>query len=164
MTINIDEEVEVKFDFEYKKVIEEVIEKVLDYEKCPYECEVNVLFVDGEMIREINKEQREIDKTTDVLSFPMLDYEKPSDFSNLEDDDSLFDLESGELIFGDIVLNIEKIYSQAEEYGHSVLRELAFLVTHSMLHLCGYDHMEDEERKIMEDRQKEILDELKISR
>ena len=164
MTINIDEEVEVKFDFEYKKVIEEVIEKVLDYEKCPYECEVNVLFVDGEMIREINKEQREIDKTTDVLSFPMLDYEKPSDFSNLEEDDSLFDLESGELIFGDIVLNIEKIYSQAEEYGHSVLRELAFLVTHSMLHLCGYDHMEDEERKIMEDRQKEILDELKISR
>lgn len=164
MTINIDEEVAVSFDFDYKKVIEDVVNKALDYEKCPYECEVNVLMVDGEMIREINKEQRKIDKPTDVLSFPMIDYEEPSDFSGVEEDDSLFDLESGELILGDIVLNIEKIRTQASEYGHSELRELAFLVAHSMLHLCGYDHMEDEERRIMEDRQKEILDELNISR
>lgn len=164
MTINIDEEVIVSFDFNYKKIIEDVVNKALDYEGCPYECEVNVLIVDGEMIREINKEQREIDKPTDVLSFPMIDYETPSDFSGVEDDDSLFDLESGELILGDIVLNIEKIKTQASEYGHSELRELAFLVAHSMLHLCGYDHMEDDERIIMEDRQKEILDELKISR
>lgn len=164
MTINIDEEVVVSFDFDYKKIIEDVVNKALDYEGCPYECEVNVLIVDGEMIREINKEQREIDKPTDVLSFPMIVYETPSDFSGVEDDDSLFDLESGELILGDIVLNIEKIKTQASEYGHSELRELAFLVAHSMLHLCGYDHMEDDERIIMEDRQKEILDELKISR
>jgi len=163
MTINIDEDVTVEFDFDYKKIIKDVIEKVLDFEKCPYECEVNVLFVDGEMIREINKEQRDIDKATDVLSFPMIEYEEVSNFEGL-DEDSFFDLESGELLLGDIVLNIEKIKSQAEEYGHSELRELAFLVAHSMLHLCGYDHIDEDERIIMEDRQKKILDELKISR
>ena len=163
MTINIDEEVSVEFDFDYKKIIKDVIEMVLDYEKCPYECEVNVLFVDGEMIREINKEQRDIDKATDVLSFPMIEYEEVSNFDGL-DEDSFFDLESGELLLGDIVLNVEKIKSQAEEYGHSELRELGFLVAHSMLHLCGYDHINEDERKIMEDRQKIILDELKISR
>ncbi|MBE5960370.1 MAG: rRNA maturation RNase YbeY, partial [Lachnospiraceae bacterium] len=102
---------------------------------------------------------------TDVLSFPMVDYEVPSDFDHLEESaDDYFNPETGELLFGDIVISVDKVISQAEEYGHSTERELAFLVAHSMLHLCGYDHMEDEERLVMEERQKQILDQLNITR
>ena len=111
----------------------------MDYEECPYEAEVSVLL-------------------TDVLSFPMCDYDTPGDFDWLEEHgDDCFHPESGELLLGDIVISVEKVREQAEAYGHSEKRELAFLVAHSMLHLFGYDHMEDEERKIMEAKQEEIL-------
>lgn len=96
---------------------------------------------------------------TDVLSFPMVDYEKPSDFDHVEDAvEDYFNPETGELMLGDIVISVDKVEEQAEKYGHSQTRELAFLVAHSMLHLCGYDHMVDEERLVMEDRQRQILD------
>lgn len=136
-----------------------MVEASLDYEKCPYEAEVNVILTDNEAIREINREQRQIDSATDVLSFPMVDYETPSDFDHVEEAvEDYFNPETGELMLGDIVISVEKVEEQAEKYGHSQTRELAFLVAHSMLHLCGYDHMEEEERLEMEERQRAILD------
>ena len=112
----------------------------------------------------MNRQFREIDRATDVLSFPMVDYEKPGDFAFLEEDDSCFHPESGELMLGDIVISKEKVTAQAEEYGHTKEREFAFLVAHSMLHLFGYDHMEEGERAIMEQKQREILEQLNILR
>ncbi len=158
MTINIEYEAAKKLDLPYEEIIETVVVDALDYENCPYEAEVNVLLTDNEDIRQINNEYREIDSPTDVLSFPMVDYEKPSDFDRLEDmANDYFNPETGELLLGDIVVSVDKVLEQAEKYGHSQTRELAFLVAHSMLHLCGYDHMEEEERLEMEKKQEEIL-------
>ena len=113
----------------------------------------------------MNRNFRGIDRPTDVLSFPLLNYDTPSDFSVAEEEEAdSFDPESGELMLGDIVLSGDKILEQAEAYGHSVKREFAFLVAHSMLHLCGYDHMTEEEAKEMERRQEEILQSLSITR
>ena len=158
MTINIEYEAEKKLDIPYEDIIKRVVEDSLDYENCPYEAEVNVLITGNEDIRQINQEYRNMDSPTDVLSFPMVEYERPSDFERLEEtEDDCFHPESGELLLGDIVISVDKVEEQAEKYGHSQTRELAFLVAHSMLHLCGYDHMEDEERLIMEKKQEEIL-------
>lgn len=159
MTISIEYEAEKKLDLPYETIIRDVVEASLDYEKCPYEAEVNVILTDNEAIREINREQRRIDSATDVLSFPMVDYETPSDFDHVEEAvEDYFNPETGELMLGDIVISVEKVEEQAEKYGHSQTRELAFLVAHSMLYLCGYDHMEEEERLEMEERQRAILD------
>ncbi len=169
MSLFIENEVDAKFDFDYKNVIETVINGAVAYVDCPFEVSVEVTITDNDTIREINREQRDIDNPTDVLSFPLVDYEKPGDFGFLEgtEDDmayDYFDPDTGELMLGDIVLSVDKIYAQAEEFGHSVKRELGFLVAHSMLHLFGYDHMEDEERVEMERMQREILDSLGITR
>lgn len=158
MTINIEYEAEKKLDIPYEDIIKSVAVESLDYENCPYEAEVNVLITDNESIRQINREYRNIDNPTDVLSFPMADYESPSDFEGLEEmANDYFNPETGELLLGDIVISVDKVEEQAEKYGHSQTRELAFLVAHSMLHLCGYDHMEDGERLVMEKKQEEIL-------
>ncbi len=165
MTLNIEYETEKKLDLPYEEIIEKVVNGSLDHEECPYEIELNVILTDNEAIQEINREHRNIDRPTDVLSFPMVDYEVPSDFDHLEEAaDEYFNPETGELLLGDIVISVDKVISQAEEYGHSTERELAFLVAHSMLHLCGYDHMEEEERIVMEERQRQILDKLNITR
>lgn len=165
MTINIEKEIELTFDFDEDAYVEKVILAALDYVDCPYEAEVNVLFTDNAGIHEMNKEFREIDRPTDVLSFPMVSYDIPGNFDTLEEEQGeCFHPETGELLLGDIVLSYDKIKEQAKEYGHSELRELCFLVAHSMLHLAGYDHMEEEEREQMEQMQKEILDQLEIFR
>ena len=164
MTINIDnesdhlDELKSRLSGDYDTIIKKAVIASLDHEECPYECLVDVLLTDDEPIREINREQRMIDKSTDVLSFPMIEYEKPSSFDGFDDRFDLFDPEEGELMLGDIVISLEHVMSQAHEYGHSCDRELAFLVTHSMLHLLGHDHMNDDERLIMEEKQKDILD------
>lgn len=158
MTINIEYEAEKKLELPYESIIEEVVTASLDYEECPYETEVNVVLTDNEEIRRINREFRQIDNATDVLSFPMGDFETPSDFERMEEQpEDYFNPETGELLLGDIVISVDKVEEQAEKYGHSESRELAFLVAHSMLHLCGYDHMEEEERAVMEQKQEEIL-------
>lgn len=158
MTINIEYETDKRLDIPYEAIIRDIIPAALDYEECPYEAEVNVLLTDNEAIREINRDQRQIDAPTDVLSFPMIEFEKESDFDHVEDDaEDYFNLETGELMLGDIVISVEKVAEQAQKYGHSQERELAFLVAHSMLHLCGYDHMDDAEREVMEAKQREIL-------
>ena len=113
----------------------------------------------------MNRIHRQIDRATDVLSFPMLEYDRPGDFPGLEEaGEDLFDPDSGELVLGDIVISKDRVLAQAEEYGHSVLREYTFLIAHSMLHLFGYDHMEEEERLLMEERQREIMDKIHIPR
>ena len=159
MTITIEYEAEKQLDLPYEEIIRDVVNESLDYEECPYEAEVNVILTDNQAIQEINRDHRQIDAPTDVLSFPMVDYEAPSDFDHVEDAvEDYFNPETGELMLGDIVISVDKVEEQAEKYGHSQTRELAFLVAHSMLHLCGYDHMEEEERLLMEARQNEILE------
>ena len=149
-----------------EELIIKVIEASLDYEGCPYEAEVSVTLTDNDNIKCINKEFRNIDKPTDVLSFPMIEYEVAGEFDFLEDDMYIdcFNPESGELLLGDIVLSMDKIIEQADSYGHTQVRELAFLVAHSMLHLFGYDHIKEDEAKVMEAKQEEILQKLSISR
>lgn len=165
MTITIENETDKTFPFDEKELIERVIMGCMDYEKCPYEAEVSVLLTDNEQIHRINKEHRGIDRPTDVLSFPMVDYRAPADFEPLEEaSEDYFNFETGELVLGDIIISVDKVYEQAESYGHSLERELGFLVAHSMLHLFGYDHMEEEERMQMEARQREILNGLSILR
>lgn len=165
MTILFENESGFEFDFPMEEQLEQLITFVSDYVKCPYESEVSVTMVTKEEIHQINQETRQVDRPTDVLSFPMMEYDKPGDF----DGDSFLtsisvNPETEELILGDIVLCADVICEQAEEYGHSRLREFSFLVVHSMLHLFGYDHMEEDERLEMEARQKEIMDALKIYR
>ncbi|MEE0883785.1 MAG: rRNA maturation RNase YbeY [Faecalimonas sp.] len=164
MTLFFEEEGELELDLPCKELAEKVINAALDYADCPYEAEVNLLLTMNDEIREMNQNFRSIDRPTDVLSFPMIDYEEAGNFDFLEDVMEAFHPESGELMLGDIVISKEKVISQAEEYGHSIEREYAFLIAHSMLHLFGYDHMEDDERIIMEQKQKEILKNLQILR
>ncbi len=137
----------------------------MDYLGCPYEAEVSLLLTDDETIHQINKEQRDIDRATDVLSFPMTDYVTEGDFAFLEEEGAdCFHPETGELLLGDIVISGDKVLQQAESYGHSPLREYAFLIVHSLLHLVGYDHMEEQEAKRMEKKQADVLESMGITR
>lgn len=164
MTYNFDTEVEVNFDFDVSSVYEQAVNAVLEYEKCPYEADVSLLITNDDSIREINKEMRGLDTATDVLSFPMSDYTNPADFSNIESDSDAFEPDSGELLLGDIVISLDKIISQADAFGHSTKREFAFLIVHSMLHLIGFDHIEESDRAVMEAHQKEIMNIINIQR
>ena len=164
MTLLYEEEGTLTLPIECKEIAEEVIDAALDYVGCPYEVEVNLLLTMNEQIQEMNSNFREIDRATDVLSFPMVDYEVPGEFDFLEERDDCFNPETGELVLGDIVISKEKVISQAEEFGHSIKREYAFLIAHSMLHLSGYDHMEEEERSEMERMQRELMEKLNILR
>lgn len=165
MIFYIDKEYDVEFPFDMDLVAKAVVETALDYVKCPYDVELNLLITDNEGIRAYNRDYRDIDKETDVLSFPNVDFEKPSDFSDVEDRfEDYFDPDSGMLILGDMVISAPKVIEQANAYGHNEKREFAFLIAHSMLHLCGYDHMDDAERMEMEKHQEAILEILKIRR
>lgn len=151
---------------ELETVIRDVIEYTLKEEELLMDNEVSVILIDNEEIREINAKQRGIDKVTDVLSFPMLHYPKDKVFKdvfiNHEFDQS--DLYDGRLVVGDVALSLEKSKEQSEEFGHSFTRECAYLTVHSILHLLGYDHMEETEKNIMRKREEEILSNFKISR
>ncbi len=161
MTLLLEEDVDVPFSFDYRKVAEEVIDKALEVEEFPYEVEVSLVLTDDAAIHELNQQFREMDRSTDVLSFPMMDYPTPGDFSLL---DLSATSEKDELILGDIVISVDHVLAQAEEYGHSIKREYAFLIAHSMLHLMGYDHMTPDEAALMEEKQSYILDLLHITR
>ncbi|MGP1348878.1 MAG: rRNA maturation RNase YbeY [Stomatobaculum sp.] len=157
MTIEISYEAEEKLHIAYRKIIERVAKACLEAEAFPYETELSVAVTDGPAIRELNREYRGIDRETDVLSFPMLEFLRPGEPAPGAAETAV-NPESGEVMLGDIVLNAARVREQAEEYGHTRTREFAFLVAHSMLHLLGYDHMEEEERLVMEARQRVILD------
>lgn len=166
MTFYVENETEEKFEFNIDELIKALTEKVLETEAVPFkDVTLNVTFTDDASIKEINREFREIDKATDVLSFPAIDFESPADFAGINEGSAdYFDPDTKELILGDIMISLERAHAQAEEYGHSFKREIAFLITHSLLHLLGYDHMNDEERKVMEDKQEAVLQALNITR
>ena len=164
MTINIEYETDQELGIDYAALASQVADKVLEMEKCPYDGQVNLVLTDNEEIKRVNTEFRNIQAPTDVLSFPMIPFETPADYSVVEEDESYFDLDSDELLLGDIMISVPKVFAQAEEYGHSLLREYAFLIAHSMLHLFGYDHMEEVERKEMEMHQKKIMELVNITR
>lgn len=131
----------------------------------PAAVDVCLNVVTAEEIRELNAEQREIDSVTDVLSFPMLFFEKPmEEEAFLTDDVSTLNPETGNIFLGDIILCFDRAKEQATEYGHSLEREVAFLIVHSLLHLVGYDHMTAEEEAEMFGRQEDILKEMNINR
>lgn len=164
MTSYVENEVNAKFPFEIKEILDDVAEAVLVQEDCPYETQVNLLITDDAGIHELNRQYRQVDSPTDVLSFPMINYERAADFGAAEEDMDCFDPVSGELLLGDIIISADKVREQADKYGHSLKREFAFLVAHSMLHLCGYDHMTPEEERVMEEKQEQALSSLGITR
>lgn len=165
MTSYVENETEVIFPFDCKELLDKIMEQVMETENCPYETCVNLLITDNAGIREYNKNYRATDKETDVLSFPNLSFETAGDFAFAGDHEAdCFDPDSGELQLGDIILSADRVKEQAAEYGHSILREFAFLLAHSMFHLCGYDHMEPDEATVMEQKQEEVLNRLHITR
>lgn len=165
MTSYVENETDIVFPFPIQEVLEKIMAQVIEMEECPYETSVNLLITDNESIREYNRDYRKIDNETDVLSFPNLSFEKEGDFGHVEETMAdCFDPDSGELLLGDIILSAQRVQEQAKEYGHSVLREFAFLVAHSMFHLCGYDHMTLKEAAIMEKKQETVLERLGITR
>ncbi len=166
MIFFVENEVSANFSFDIEEVAKKVAMKALETEGCPFDVQLSLTITDDEGIREINKEFRDIDAPTDVLSFPNISYETPGDFSVCEGEQKIdiMDPDTGLIAFGDIVINEKRVREQAAEYGHSELREYAFLVAHSMLHLCGYDHMEEDEAKVMEEKQESILTSLGITR
>ena len=142
--------------YRLKMLVREAIETTLDYEQYGNPCEVSVSFVDNTEIRDLNKKFRGMDKSTDVLSFPLFDYEGESEEPPVDEMLGML---------GDIVLSLEQADLQAKEYGHSFEREVAFLTVHSMLHLLGYDHETGEEDETdMFARQEAVLAKMKLTR
>ena len=165
MSLAIEKEAEVTFDFDYETLAKDVISFTMEHEHFPFEAEISLTLTDNEGIWKVNKEFREIDRPTDVLSFPMLEYDVSGDFSQIENQtEDCFNPDTGEILLGDIIISVDKVREQAEEYGHSMQREFAFLIVHSMLHLFGYDHMEEQEAAVREGKQREILECLNILR
>lgn len=165
MTSYVENETEVELPFNIQAVLEQVMNEVMEMEQCPYETTVSLLITDNAGIREYNRDYRGIDRETDVLSFPNILFEHEGDFTSAESDEAdYFDPDSGELVLGDIILSVERVLAQAQEYGHSVLREYAFLLAHSMFHLCGYDHMDEQAAATMEQKQEAVLSKLGITR
>lgn len=163
--INLEMEIEWEESFDFEEVANLVADTVLDKEECPYECEIELTITDSEEVHKINREYRNIDSTTDVLSFPNVDWDSPADYDcDGFNDDYIVNPDTEMIMLGQIVLNKDRIISQAEEFGHSVKREYAFLIAHSMLHLLGYDHMVEDEAKVMETKQSEYLDSIGIGR
>ncbi|MBO4996890.1 MAG: rRNA maturation RNase YbeY [Lachnospira sp.] len=157
MDIMIEYDTEVQLGFDYRKVIEDMVMEAVEVYACPYDYEVSVTLTGNERIHEVNRRFRNIDCATDVLSFPMLTFQKAGDFSNIDESEELFNPDTGNLMLGDIMVSVDKVEEQALQYGHSKKRELAFLIAHSMLHLMGFDHIKEEERKDMEKRQELLL-------
>ncbi len=163
--INLENEAGFDPDFDIMNTARDVVSAILKGEDFPNDAEVDILITDPETVHRINSEYRNIDRTTDVLSFPNTEWDSPADYESAGfADESLIDPENDHYMLGQIVLNEERIISQAEEYGHSINREYAFLIAHSVLHLLGYDHMEEDEARVMEDKQREYLELLGICR
>lgn len=146
-----DEQEKIVIPEDWTGKIERVAEICLQEEEIDPKAEIGLMFVDNEQIREMNKTYRDKDSATDVLSFPMY-----------EADEAIDDEE--EILLGDIVISLERAAEQAEEYGHSLEREVMYLLVHGLLHLAGYDHMEDDEKKEMRQREEELLTVIGASR
>ena len=145
---------------EIRDLVRLAVKTSLEYMEFPQNCEISVMFCDNERIQRLNRNHRSIDRATDVLSFPLFEYDE---YGEIIEDELDFN-PNGEMLLGDIVISLERAAEQAEEYGHSFQREVGFLTVHSMLHLFGYDHMTDEEEEEMFEYQREILDEMNLNR
>ena len=138
--------------------LNELCSVIMRNEDCNFDAQISLTFTDNEGIRCINRDYRGIDKATDVLSFPMLEFDD-------DEVDAEFEMANGLVLLGDIVISIERAKEQAQEFGHSIRREIAFLTAHSMLHLLGYDHVDDKEgERMMIEKQNEALNALGITR
>ncbi len=153
----------IVFNRNLEIIIKDIIAEVLSLENFEYAVEVSMTFVDNDRIRKINCEHRKKDTVTDVLSFPMLEFDEShsmiDEYNNCD-----YNYDEDELMLGDIVLSLEKAKEQAETYGHSFEREVGFLTAHSMLHLLGYDHIIESETKIMREKEEKILEKLELTR
>ena len=150
------EQDKVKISFKIRSLIKKAVKEALTEEKFEYPAEISVSFVDNQKIHELNREYREKDRPTDVLSFPMWEKEELSDGSALD---------GHAVTLGDIIISAEKAQAQAEEYGHSIEREITFLSVHSTLHLLGYDHeTSEEDDHYMNQKQEEILTRIGLPR
>lgn len=145
---------------EIRDLVRQAVKTSLEYMEFPQNCEISVMFCDNERIKRLNRNHRDIDRVTDVLSFPLFEYDENGEIIQ----DELDFNPNGEMILGDIVISLERAAEQAEEYGHSFEREVGFLTVHSMLHLFGYDHMTPEDEEDMFEYQREILEEMKLTR
>lgn len=153
------EQNKIEFTSEMKNAVTDVCRTVLDEEQCDFNAQISITITDNDTIREINREQRNIDSVTDVLSFPMIEFDANGNA------DGEYDMDGDYVLLGDIVISLERAGEQAEEFGHSLLRETAFLTAHSMLHLLGYDHVDDKAgEEIMCRKQEKILSALGITR
>ena len=142
----------------YEKTVEKVLYKCFEEEGIlDSKLIITITFTTPEEIRKINKKYRKIDKATDVLSFPM--FEKEELDKKIKNNDFLY-----EDVLGDIIISIEKVKEQAVEYGHSFERELSYMLVHGFYHLMGYDHIEEEDKKMMRPKEEKILNDLKIVR
>ena len=155
-----DEQEKLEFTEEMETVIQRAVSTTMEVLECDEtDCEVSILITDNEGIQNINRGTRDIDAPTDVLSFPILEF----------DDDGVMIEESGDydgdlLLLGDIVISLEKAAEQAEEYGHSLMRELGFLAAHSTLHLMGFDHQGEEDTPVMRAHEKAVMEKMGLKR
>lgn len=156
----------IEFTSEYEKIIKELIDCALKEEGVSVPYEVSMILIDNGEIRKINREMRNIDRATDVLSFPMLEYPDKKVFKETYADTKLKDeyLDDGDLVLGDIALSLERAQEQSVEFGHSFIRECTYLTVHSILHLLGYDHMIESDKKVMRKREEEILEKFNLGR
>lgn len=147
-------------------LIEDIVEYALEQEGVKLPWEISITFVDNKAIREINREFRNTDKETDVLSFPMLEYPPGKVFKECYKGNSFSDkdMDGDKLVLGDIVVSLEKALEQGNEFGHGFLRETCYLTVHSVLHLLGYDHIDPAEKTRMRAREEEILEKFELSR
>ena len=154
MTLNFESEYEKELPFDAREVAEKVFTFTMDYLGCPYEAEVSLLLTDDETIHQINKEQRDIDRATDVLSFPMFQFTPGQVPEDVQED---IDPQTGLLPLGDMAISLERARDQAKRFGNSLRRETGYLTIHSILHLLGYDHMDEGEMKRQMRTREEII-------
>ena len=155
MNLLIDNRTDEPLTAELEDAIRRAAAEALRYEEFDEDCEISVSIVDNEEIREINRQFRSIDRATDVLSFPMLTFAEGEEAEVNEND---------EIVLGDIIISLERAKEQAEEYGHSYERELLYLFVHSILHLLGYDHLEEEEKRQMRIREEYVMEKIGLTR
>lgn len=154
-------ETELETPFPHEDFLRQCITKALELENVTMPCEINVLITDDSGIHQINLEQRQVDAPTDVLSFPMFDLTA----GQPPVDEKFLDPATQRIPLGDMVLSLERASAQAEEYGHSLQRELGYLAVHSVLHLLGYDHMDEgAQKRQMRQREEAIMNELGVPR
>ena len=155
-----DEQNKEQFSEELSSMIQTVCQRVMEEEECDFDAQISLTLTDNQNIQIINNEHRGINAPTDVLSFPMLEFDEEGQIIDNE-----FEYDDDLIMLGDIVISLERAREQSIEFGHSFEREVAFLTAHSMLHLLGYDHVDDKEgEEIMCQKQEKVLTSLKITR